>query len=99
MWFNSSLATTGYVWTTIIESTNDTYCLRFKYSMVSSLNQSMGNLSVYKYFLKNPRFTSQPLFQQMGVADNLWTAAKVDVPTYSSERFVVSNLKNTGNQN
>ena len=61
--------------------------------MVSSLNQSMGNLSVYKYFLKNPRFTSQPLFQQLGVSDNLWTAAKVKVPTYSSERFVVSNLK------
>ena len=95
----SSFATTGYVWTPIIEPKNDTYCLRFKYSMVSTLNQSMGNLSVYKYFLKNPRFTSQPLFQQMGFADHLWTAAKVDVPTYSSERFVVSNLKNTGNQN
>ena len=91
--FISSFATTGYVWTPTIESTNDIYCLRFRYSMVSSLNQSMGNLSVYKYFLKNPRFTSQPLFQQLGVSENLWTAAKVKVPTYSSERFVVSNLK------
>ena len=91
--FVSSFATTGYVWTPTIESTIDTYCLRFRYSMVSSLNQSMGNLSVYKYLLKNSRSTSQPLFQQMGVSDNLWTTAKVNVPTYSSEHFVVSNLK------
>ena len=65
--------------------------------MVSTLNQSMGNLSVYKYFLKNPRFASQPLFQQIGVADKVWTPEKVEVPIYSTERFVVSNFTKKAN--
>lgn len=68
--------------------------------MVSNMNESMGNLSVHKYLLvKNPRFASQPLFEHMGVTDNLWNAAKVDVPTYNADRFVVSNFTKATNQN
>ena len=86
----SVFPTVGYFWTPIIYPTSNTYCLRFKYSMVSNINQSMGNLSVYKYFLKNPRFASEPLFQQNEVAEKVWVAAKVEVPVNSMENFVVS---------
>ena len=86
----SVFPTVSYFWTPIIYPTSNAYCLRFKYSMVSNINQSMGNLSVYKYYLKNPRFASEPLFQQNGVAEEIWVAAKVNVPINSSENFVVS---------
>lgn len=86
----SAFPTVSYFWTPIVYPTSNAYCLRFKYSIVSNINQSMGNLSAHKYFLKDPRFASEPLFQQNGVAEKVWVAAKVDVPVTSLENFVVS---------